>query len=330
MIEDETGSRIGNWNNWSPAPWNAVYDDEIYSRTNPGEITFAFISTCMSADYNNGYYDGLGVYNSFHPLNGDPYYNYPQGQIQGGNWARRSMPFAFTHRYVGFDMSSNGYSSPDAGSQVYIGFPIGSPSLTQWIPDPNSSGWLYGDWVLVFFNRLINYRMTVHDALDSACLFLWGVPFFASCLYQYGPTGFQPYWYVYGQSTVWPPCWMAVYGNANIQLPSPPTYTLTVTAQGCAELYDPYSGGTYIYYHYTISPPNVNIDGLDYGPVPVSTQVIPGQHTVTLSNPVWDPEFNCYAYLSYIYDSNLNWYQNGGSISVNYNSWIWGDYWVYY
>jgi hypothetical protein len=163
---------------------NAVYDDQVYSLTNPNEITFAFISTCLSADYNNGYgYGGIGVYDTYHPLSSEPYpyYYYTQGQIQYGNWKYISMPYAFTHRNVGNnygDLSSNGYWSPDAGPQVYMGFPIGSPSLTQWIPNPNVSGWLYGDWVPNFFTAIINYHMTVHDALDYACQILWGVNFY--------------------------------------------------------------------------------------------------------------------------------------------------------
>ena len=54
------------------------------------------------------------------------------------------MPFAWTHRFVedpstaGFtitqDISNNGYSNPDWGYQVYIGFPYGSAALVKAYP----------------------------------------------------------------------------------------------------------------------------------------------------------------------------------------------------
>ena len=138
MLEDEEGNYVGNYSG-THLPNNAVYDNQIYQATNPGEVTFAFISTCASADY----------YNSMGELNGDYYGSITQGPLPDGTI--RGMPYAFTHRLVGSDISADGYHNPDSGSQVYLGFPIGSPSLTQWIPNVTVSGWYYCQWVEEFF-----------------------------------------------------------------------------------------------------------------------------------------------------------------------------------
>ena len=317
MFEDETGTILGNYDNQHSAPWNAVYDNDVYSRVNSNEISFAFISTCLSADY----------YNAYHFLDNDYYYQYygiTQGPLPDGT--ARGMPYAFTHRWVeplgtpGFDIasdiSSDGYNTPDAGSQVYIGFPIGSPSLSQWIPDPDTAGWLYGNWVPNFFSALVDYHMTVHNALDYASEVLWGTNFFGSCLSPYG-TGFQPYWYIQGHGNDWPTSWMGVFGNGNIQLPSPQYRTLSVNAVG---VYYYYVYGYWVAYYHEVYPPNVYIDGINYGPAPVSIQVATGSsHTVAVDSSTWDPYFNCYATLSIIIDENWNWYANGASIPINYN-----------
>jgi hypothetical protein len=168
MMEDEEGNYIGNYPGIYE-PMNAVYDDEIFDRTNLGEITFAFISTCESGNY----------YNSLGELNGDYYYQQygiTQGPLPDGTI--RGMPYAFMHRIVGgpSGMSSNGYSSPDPGTQVYIGFPKGSPSLTQTLPNlpGNPGSYFYQVWVEQFFTELLVNQRTVHDALDVASNVLWG------------------------------------------------------------------------------------------------------------------------------------------------------------
>ena len=302
MFEDEVGTCLGNYGNWSPAPMNAVYDNDVYWRVNQGEVTFAFINTCFSADYNNGYYDGpLGVQNPYHPLDGQAYPYIYQGALPGGYY--RGMPYAFTHRLIGSQMNSNGYDNPDSVSQVYIGFPIGAPSLYQWIPNPNVAGHKYSDWVYDFFYALTIGHMTVHNALDSASIQLWGTYFSGSCLYQYG-SGFKPYWYIQGGGTNWPMCWMAVYGNGNFK-PSPQVYaTLTVNA-----------GGFYQPYHYVY--PHVYVDGIDVGIANyVSTHVSLAYHTVRLDDPTWDSNQNCYASWMGMLDQNGNGHNNGESIPI--------------
>ena len=230
MFEDENGSVVGNYAQRISAPTNAVYDDQVYSHVNQGEVTFAFISACLSGDYNNGYYSGLGANDTCHPLSNDYYSNYPQGQLP--DTTARGIPYAFTHRYVepntsGFnvaqDISDDGYANPDSGSQVYIGFPAGSASLSQNLPNPSGTH-TYGVWVEEFFDYALTYQYTVNHALDSASELLWGTSFYSSCLSRYG-SGFTPNWVILNstgqipQGSSWPTSWLAVYGNGNIGIP---------------------------------------------------------------------------------------------------------------
>ena len=41
MSEDEEGNYVGNYGAWQYEPWQAVYDNDIYTRVNQGEVTFA-------------------------------------------------------------------------------------------------------------------------------------------------------------------------------------------------------------------------------------------------------------------------------------------------
>ncbi len=309
MFEDEEGNYIGNYPG-SYQPNNAVYDNQIYTLTNEGEVIFAFISTCMSADY----YNSLGAIPP-----SDPYYSVLQGHLHDGIY--RGMAYAFTHRLVGLQMSSDGYNSADAGSQVYIGFPIGSPSLSQWLPDPEVSGWLYADWVPYFFSALLRSHMTVHNALDYASGILWGTNFNLSPLSRYSPEGgFEPYWYIYGQENEWPTSWMTVFGNANIQLPyqqitPPPPYSLDVYAS------DEYWG------HCDL-PVNVQFDGGWVGTAPVSIQVATaGYHTVTVDSYGWDPRWSMWMHLAFISDNHGNvWYTNEASVPIYSDTTVWAYY----
>jgi len=189
---------------------HGVFDMDIYPLTHPGKIVFAFISTCMSANTTG------------------------QGLIDGVR--ARGLPFAFTHgRYVvdksstpGFTivnhMSDDGYDDPDWGSQVYIGFPYGSASLTQGIPFGGGGGNPYYYWVYSFFYHALYYDMSVNQALDSASWHFMGSSFRFSPL----RTGFDAIWpfdkngngYYYdeGELQIGYGSTLAVYGNGNIRL----------------------------------------------------------------------------------------------------------------
>jgi hypothetical protein len=227
MFEDYRGTMVGDWDSHSEVPGNAVYDHDIFTRTNDGEVTFAFISTCLSSDY----WNSCGALTYETP---DTYYWITQGHLPSGTV--RGLPYAFTHRYVepidtpGFNIeyaiSSDGYNEPDTGDQVYIGFPKGSASLTQCIPDPTTSGYMYGVWVSTFFSYLLHpYHYSVHNALDTATQLYWGCDFdgYNSPLYRYNQYGgFQPYWYLYtGEQPPepWDKGWMDIFGNAGMTLP---------------------------------------------------------------------------------------------------------------
>jgi hypothetical protein len=150
-----TGDTEGNWHySVYGNDGNPIFDKDIYSSTGgkTSKVNFAFISTCMSANKEDGrnvddetgklFYYG----NMTHGINN---YGYAVG-----------MPFAWTNRIVtdmnpNFDVntqiSSDGYHSysKDGGDQCYIGFPMGSPSLSQLV-DSARSNRNYGWWVLQF------------------------------------------------------------------------------------------------------------------------------------------------------------------------------------
>ena len=212
-FEDSVGTEIGypieDWpyHDSYYHPENAVYDMDIFNIQVGGKLPFAFISTCMSADL-----DG-------------------QGWIDG-DWPpwpgrARGMTYAWTGRLPGIDMSLDGYGDPDDVNQVYIGFPWGSPSLTQPLPYTSGSE-TYEFWVQKFFYYALNYDVSVNYALDYASSLLEpGKNFGSGCLRN----GFSAYWEGCG-----PPiagCTMAVYGNGRIHLRYYDEHDLTVNA------YDP-------------------------------------------------------------------------------------------
>jgi hypothetical protein len=227
MLEDNVGqnnSQVANGtdpNNWVNA--HMVYDKDIFSNTNLGKNIFSFINTCESANVSSWQQNGVG------PA-ADPYPNEKDQGIDIGNYAV-SMPYAFTHRYVrnmvtyaGFsiaqDISDDGYTHPDNGLQVYIGFPMGSASLSQKIPySTGVNPYLY--WVEEFFSAALStqYPMTVNQALDSASIYIYGTYFGASDLRK----GFGAYWWMYNlPDTAFNGSTLAVYGNGDIYLQNPP------------------------------------------------------------------------------------------------------------
>lgn len=198
MFEDNVGT-MGEGDPWE----NGVYDMEIYYKAEKCKTTFAFISTCMSSRLT-------------HPETGQPWQGW-------GYYGARGLPYAFTRgRMVkdkgstpGFTifshMSDDAYFDPDDGSQVYIGFPYGSPSLTQPIPYPTGSH-DYWEWVDRFFKQALFYDISVNQALDHACFEIWGM-WFAN---PYVPIrNFTAHWDEVGDQEH---CNITVYGNGRIKL----------------------------------------------------------------------------------------------------------------
>jgi hypothetical protein len=188
------------------------------------KIAFAFINTCSSANLTFG-----------------------QGLIQG-QWPipdrALGMPFAFTGRtvYPGY-LSSDGYQNPDTGSQVYIGFPFGSASLEQRLPDPNYTGPQHYQWVEDFFEAALYQDISVNQALDSASMENFGKEFLICPL----RTGFWSHWW---KMSDYPDQTMAVFGNGNIRLKN---YDPSVHSVGRPTTYGPTSGLPNTNYTFTTS-----------------------------------------------------------------------------
>lgn len=208
MLEDQNGTLWGLRNETIPHPECAVYDMDIYNNVTGGKIAFAFINTCLSADINLTEWDPeLQQYRESW-----------QGNVSEGR--ARGMPYAWTHRTVGskeepgfdiaYNMSNDGYSYPDDGSQCYIGFPWGSASLSQQIP--LDSGPYYKWWVIQFFHYALYCDVTVNMALDFASMAFWG----ANNWFGVSPLqNFAASWSGLGNFTA---SRMAVYGNGRIHL----------------------------------------------------------------------------------------------------------------
>jgi hypothetical protein len=224
MFEDNVGTMTGDYyGTHYDEPMNAVYDMDIYMNLSPGKVKFALINTCLSAciaNYVGPYYAEQRL------IDGTPPWSYdrPVG-----------MPLAWTRRLVkdidttqGFNIaqyiSDDGYGDPDMGSQVYIGFPYGSASLSQKIPYPNGASY-YAYWVYYFFYWALYDDVSVNQALDSASAQVYGQSF-GNCPLR---TGFTAYWWKANPETM-PDCTMAVYGNGNIHLKNyvPPSHSVAV------------------------------------------------------------------------------------------------------
>lgn len=197
MFEDNRGT----WHDGGWHPEDGVYDKDIFPWTWYGKTLFAFINTCLSANLT---LQGYGT----------------QGAI--------GLPYAFTHGRMVVNreqtpsfnieshMSDDAYFYPDDGSQVYIGFPWGSASLSQRMPYPSGS-YNYSKWVERFFYYALYYDgMSVNQALDHASFDLWGM-YFAN---PYVPLrDFTAYWWNANPETM-PHSTMAVYGNGRLRLKS--------------------------------------------------------------------------------------------------------------
>ncbi len=199
MFEDNIGTGTGPPNAPQWVANNGVYDMDIYPRTALGKVVFAFINTCGSANLTN-----LETGQAW------------QGLMPETDRAR-GMPFAWTRRVVGSEMSSNGYSAPDSGDCCYIGFPYGSASLSQTTSGGGTKHWL---WVRDFFWHASNPGNSINNALDDASLDNCGVLFSYTALANYFNAAWPMYNYTSQQweTPYFPNCKMVVYGNGNIHL----------------------------------------------------------------------------------------------------------------
>lgn len=273
MVEDDIGIGYGSNQNKQWNPENGIYDMDIYSRVNDGQVLLAFINTCNSA---NLYYSG-------------------QSWQGSGIYGARGMPYAWMHRIIGVDMSSEGYGSPDNSHQVYIGFPGGSASLSQTVPTGAGSGPQYYRWVQNFFYYATHYDISVHEALDWASWTFFNTYFGASPL----NTGFNSCWWNMQNSTNYPDK-MAVYGNSNVHLL---LHTLTVNA------YDSNSNPV---------NENVYIDGYLRGTTGNSFAVDSGSHTLQVGTAS-----NCFHYFNGYSDLS-----NPVTVSVTQDTMITANYYA--
>jgi len=213
LFEDDLGTVIGTPASHYTDFSNGVFDIDIYNAFPPAKVHFAFIDACLSADL-----DDVGQ--GFHPNDSLPL----------------GMPFAFTHRYVGYVgggysgpvMSVDGYNSPDTFPQCYIGFPFGSAALDQQIDkdgDFDEGGPYWYEWVVFFFYFALNQDISVNDALDMASWMQWQCDGFLDSPLVW--PGFTAVWpmdtngdgiWEYGSGQQGLHSTLAVYGNGNIHL----------------------------------------------------------------------------------------------------------------
>jgi hypothetical protein len=246
MFEDQRGTFTTVESHQYPSdhPEYAVFDYEIYPKTDEERNFFTLINACNSACIE----DQLG----------NPPMDTSQGMVNG---RARGMPFAWTHRevenrdtYPGFNtdeyMSDNGYARPDYGDFVYLGFNMGSAALSQPIDWDNTlplSGTPYHSWLEKFFEYALMCDISVNDALDEASQWYFNADFDESPLGR--PQGFMAQWPLYYSNPPEdPPKWwydphtfggsLKVYGNGLTKLYQPqltlsasnglsPTFTLT-------------------------------------------------------------------------------------------------------
>ena len=206
MFEDDHGTIVGYPGSYTKDYSHGVFDVDMYDTFPAGKVHFAFINTCLSADVSQL---GQGYSASGYPL---------------------SLPFAFTHRTIGYvgtgstatTMSDDGYSRPDAFPQCYIGFPWGSAALDQKLPyDTTSPQWYV--WVTFFYYQALNFDVSVNYALNWASDMQWGCKTFAASPLRSGfsavwPLDLEPPWGEYETITPMNGCTLAVYGNGNIHL----------------------------------------------------------------------------------------------------------------
>jgi hypothetical protein len=267
MFEDQRGTFSGPVHHQNPDnPGYALYDYEIYEKTTTNVAFFAFINTCMSANitgyqlYENGnYYTVLA--------GGGNVSNQPQG-----------MPYAWTHRKIGVEMSSDGYhsDSKDSGPNCYIGFSWGSASLNQTVAGSSRQYWY---WVTQFFAYALSADRTIHTALDMASWDTFACDFGESPLFN--TEGFTAIWPMFYQDS-WHDAYgvhshMCVYGNAGNKLYQP------LISQVCWDSTN----------NQAISANPMLIDGVSYA---LDVRLAPIDHTV------YTPDLEGYHFTHYVYN----------------------------
>lgn len=206
MFEDNTGTVVGTQANPSTDMSHGVFDMDIYQYTNPSKLVFAYIGACETANI-----ERLGQ--ALLPSQ-PPYYERARG-----------MPFGWTHRYVkdksampSFTItqhiSDDGYADPDWGTQVYIGFPKGSASLSQPVPYAQYGSNPYYYWVCSFLGHALTLDRSINEALDDASYQFLGSSFGSSPL----RTGFYPFWWNLPTPPEYSVATLGVYGNGNLRL----------------------------------------------------------------------------------------------------------------
>jgi hypothetical protein len=301
LFEDNWGTVEGTWqynSSSANANYHAVFDDDVYSRTT-GKAFFVLINACNSANINATF--GNSKYN----------YSSTQGLIDMGESDERArgMPFAWTHKLVGTNsssqptgnMSADGYRYPDGNQNCYIGFDGGSAALQQPI---GGTEWPYYYFIYHFFYWALTEDYTIHQALDQASKDAFqGKDFDQTLLYN--GTGFNSIWpmhpngtWLYDTSFIG---YMKVYGNANLKLYQP---LVTVNA------YDNYNNpvATQVY-----------IDDTYTGWAGSSFRVTPGTHTFRVTSY---PD----AYHSFSYFGGYQAGQNPITVSVSSDTTLWAYY----
>jgi hypothetical protein len=227
IFEDQFGTLSGDWVDPESTADKAVYDFEIYQRTELKKHFFVLINACNSA-HTDSIFGGE--------------FTSTQGMQTGG---ARGMPYAWSHgTYVhpygttsppSGNMSRDGYVYPDTGEFCYIGFLKGSSALLQSLDSENEGSphpyWL---WLYSFFENALMCDITVKQALDAASEAIYLDDFGGIDLH----TGFDAVWPMYyiddpedqGPPNYDNPYWhvapvewaidsqMLVYGNSNIKL----------------------------------------------------------------------------------------------------------------
>lgn len=170
-------------------------DYEIGSITYGGScIYFVFLWTCVQANE-------IGCFHASYWIS-YPYYYYAGTGAAG-------MPFAWTNRdYT--QISSDGYTNPDAGPYCFIGFEGFAIPMSELIPD--SGGKNYGDFVKRFYYHALEEGYSINQALDAASRYVFGVEHFNQTTLYNGYIRYLP-------GLGWWTGRMRVYGNGNNYLP---------------------------------------------------------------------------------------------------------------
>jgi hypothetical protein len=173
----------------------SVFDRYLYPYTSYGTHQFVFQYTCAQAQQ-VGWYD----------------YDW---QDEWGGYYVGTGAVAFAHAWTHQDdsiLSNNGYANPDTTSYCYIGFGV---DWSKPLCDYAADGITYGDFVKIFYQRLLQYGDTINDALDAASSSVWGEGYtFGDTVLYNGYTDYLPYpFYNYFSGC------MRVFGNGYNVIP---------------------------------------------------------------------------------------------------------------